>query len=57
MAHAPLGHSDVLDEVEFKDGSGLEGLDIVLLQLFEKRRVFCAEHDGSGRKAMFNGVL
>jgi hypothetical protein len=30
-AHAPLGHGDVLDEVEFEDGSGLERLDIVLL--------------------------
>ena len=35
-ADAPLGDGDALDQVEFEDGGGLEGVDIIPLELFEK---------------------
>ena len=39
-AEAPLGNGDALDEMEFKNGGGLEGIDIILLELFKKSVVF-----------------
>ena len=45
---APLGDSEVLDDVEFEDGAGLERIDIILLQLVKKGVVLIAENDTSG---------
>jgi hypothetical protein len=46
-AETPLGDRDALDEVEFQDGGGLERIDIILLELFEKLVIFGAEDDGA----------
>src|SRR5208283_3569214 len=56
-ADAPLGDGDVLDEMEFEDGAGLEGIDIILLELFKKGVILITEDDSSGGKAVFYGVL
>ena len=56
-AQAPLGDGEVLDEMEFEDGARLEGIDIILLDLFKKGHVFRAEDDSSGGKAVLYGVL
>ena len=56
-ADAPFGDGNVLDEVEFEEVGGLEGIDIALLELGEKLLTFRAEDDSSGGKAVFNGVL
>ena len=56
-ANAPFGDGNVLDQVEFEEIGGLEGIDIALLELGEKLLTFCAEDDSSGGKAVFNGVL
>jgi len=42
--------------VEFGDGAGLEGLEVVVLELFKKGVALTAENDGSGGKAVFDGV-
>jgi len=53
---APIGGDHALDDVEFGDGTGLEGFEVILLELFKQGMAFRAEHDGSGGQAVFDGV-
>jgi len=53
---APIGGDHALDDVEFGDGAGLEGIEVILLVLFEQGIAFPAENDHPGGKAMFHGV-
>src|SRR5271165_5195895 len=56
-ADAPLGDGDMLDEMEFEDGAGLEGIDIIMLELFKKGVILITEDDSSGGKAVLYGIL
>ena len=52
-ADAPFGDGDALDEMEFEEVGGLEGIDITLLEFRKKLVTFRAEDDSSGGKAVF----
>jgi len=52
----PVGGDHALDQVKFGDATGLEGFEVVVLELFKKGVALIAKDDRSGRKAMFYGV-
>ena len=53
---APIGGDHALDQVKFGDGAGLEGFEVVVLELFKQGVALIAEDDRSGGQAMFDGV-